>query len=196
MMQSEESKKVKSIVNIREAQKIIREEEKATANLWPPCISIPFVWCSHEHCTLPRTGKCFKNSPCLDPCGRALQEGMRQTPVPNNCQWYTSRGKSGENLCRHLCCVITTTESGDSCSSSPYNILVVLVVVPALQLVLGILLCLVFFFCFFFPESADIWNYGQVRSIGLGSGSWPPCAVNYLLVPGSSVARGHSSSAQ
>lgn len=32
-MQSEESKKVKSIVNIREAQKIIREEEKVTANL-------------------------------------------------------------------------------------------------------------------------------------------------------------------
>ncbi|KAF4791153.1 hypothetical protein TURU_133787 [Turdus rufiventris] len=32
-LRSEESKKVKSIVNIREAQKIIREEEKATANL-------------------------------------------------------------------------------------------------------------------------------------------------------------------
>lgn len=85
-------KKIKSIPNIREAQKMMREKEMPAPNLWPPCIPVPLVWCSHEHDTLPNTGKYVKNRiKCLDPCGRALQEGMPWTSAPNKCQWYVCK---------------------------------------------------------------------------------------------------------
>lgn len=96
--------------------------------------------------------------PCLEQ-GNVLKTALAWIPVEGHCRKGCNKlqfqiivsdtqteGKSGENLCRHLCCVITTTEGGDSCSSSPYNVLLVLVAVPALQLVLGILLCLFVFF--------------------------------------------------
>lgn len=51
---------------------------------------------------------------------------------------------------KYLCCVITTLESGDSCSALTYNVLLLLVAIPALQLVLGILLALLLCL-FFFP---------------------------------------------
>lgn len=78
-------KKAKSILNIKEARKMIREKKKQ----FSPSISVPFVWWSHEH-MIPylKQGNVLKT--CLDSCGRALQEG---TSVPNNRQQYASREK-------------------------------------------------------------------------------------------------------
>lgn len=52
-------------------------------------------------------------------------------------------------VCSYLCCVITTVESGDSCSALTYKVFLLLISVPALQLMLGVLLahllCMFFF---------------------------------------------------
>lgn len=52
----------------------MREKEKETANLCPPCISVPFVWCSHEHMI-----------PCLKQ-GNVLRTALAWIAVEGHCR--------------------------------------------------------------------------------------------------------------
>lgn len=105
-------KKIKSIPNIREAQKMMREKEMPAPNLWPPCIPVPLVWCSHEHmipCLI--QGNMLKTElnawiPVERHCRKGCHELQLQISVSNMC---ASREKLGEKSLQCLCIAVFNT---------------------------------------------------------------------------------------